>query len=101
MKYPFWAIALVFALAELGDKTMLATLALAANHSVLPVLIGSTAGLLVADAIAVVVGGTMGKQLPVRPIRIGAACVFLAVGVWYLLQGSVGFSSITRLSSGM
>jgi len=94
MKSPFWVMIAIFGLAELGDKTMLATLALAANYSVMPVLIGMSAGVILADAVATVVGNYMGKQMPLHTVRVGAGIVFLGVGIWYLVLGGPALSSI-------
>jgi len=77
------AFALVF-LAELGDKSMLLVLAAATRvrAAVLLPAIAVSAALLMAAA--VVVGGVAGELLPRRPVEIGAALLFLAVGVWTL-----------------
>lgn len=77
------AFALVF-LAELGDKSMLFVLAIATRvrAAVLFPVIAVSAALLM--AVAVVAGGVAGDVLPRRPVEIGAALVFVAVGVWTL-----------------
>lgn len=60
---PFWTVAVAFFIAEMGGKTQLATISLAAQYqSVLPVLVGTTAGMLTADAIGIGVGIVMGKR---------------------------------------
>lgn len=82
----FVAIASAFFLAELGDKTMLATITLAADNDWLGVWIGSTLGMVVADGLAIIVGAVAGKHLPERVIQIGAAALFLLFGVFMLLQ---------------
>ncbi|WP_433871871.1 TMEM165/GDT1 family protein [Saccharopolyspora sp. CA-218241] len=89
----FIAVATIFFVAELGDKTMLATITVGANYSNtslawLAVWIGSTAGMVVADGIAVVLGKLLGKKLPERAIQIGAAVLFFAVGAFMTLQGA-------------
>ena len=62
---PFWTVAIAFFIAEMGDKTQLATVALAAKYqSVIPVLAGTTAGMLIADAIGIGIGIVMGKKNP-------------------------------------
>src|SRR5262249_53307301 len=62
---PFLTVAIAFFLAELGDKTMLATVTLASQlHAALPVWIGSTVGMVIADALAVLVGLVAGRRLP-------------------------------------
>ncbi len=70
------AVATVFFLAELGDKTMLATITLATRDGVLGTWVGSTVGMVAADALAIVVGRALGSRLPERAIRIGAASAF-------------------------
>ena len=82
-----------FFLAELGDKTMLATVTLATHEEALRTWLGSTAGMVVADAIAIGVGKVLGQRLPERPIRIGAADAFVAFGVILIWQGLAGASS--------
>jgi putative Ca2+/H+ antiporter (TMEM165/GDT1 family) len=75
-----------FFLAELGDKTQLATLTLATRYSALGVWIGATLGMSGASALALVVGRALGTRLPERPIRIAAAALFLTVGVLLILD---------------
>ncbi len=79
-----------FFLAELGDKTMLATVTLATNHDPLGVWIGSTVGMVVADGIAIGVGRLLGRNLPERAIRIGAAVAFFAFGAILIVEGIRG-----------
>jgi putative Ca2+/H+ antiporter (TMEM165/GDT1 family) len=79
-----------FFLAELGDKTMLATVTLATHEDALGTWLGSTAGMVAADAIAIGVGKVLGQQLPERAIRIGATVAFVVFGailVWEGLRG--------------
>ena len=76
-----------FFLAELGDKTMLATITLATTEGLIGVWIGSTAGMVAADALAILVGQQLGARLPDRTIRIGAAILFLAFGVGLIIEG--------------
>jgi Ca2+/H+ antiporter, TMEM165/GDT1 family len=86
---PFVIVLVTFFLAELGDKTMLGTVTLAANHEALPVWLGSTLGMVLSDALAIWVGQILGKQLPQRAIKIGAAVIFIGFGLFYALQGAV------------
>jgi len=84
---PFFTVALTFFLAELGDKTMLTTVTIASQHDAfVQVWIGSSLGMIVADALAIGVGRVLGTRLPERPIRYGAAAVFLASGVWVIVS---------------
>lgn len=82
----FFVVTSAFFLAELGDKTMLATITLAADNDWLGVWIGSTLGMVVADGLAIVVGAVAGKHLPERLIQIGAAVLFLLFGFYMLLE---------------
>ena len=79
-----------FFLAELGDKTMLATITLATNHEALGTWIGSTAGMVAADAIAIGAGKVLGTRLPERAIRVGAAVAFVVFGLILIWQGVNG-----------
>ena len=74
------AVAGAFVLGELGDKTMLATFALAASQGPIATWIGSTAGEVAANLVAVAVGHRVGSRIPPRAIRIGSAALFAAVG---------------------
>ncbi|GAB3430511.1 TMEM165/GDT1 family protein [Actinophytocola sediminis] len=76
------AVGTAFFLAELGDKTMLATITLATDHGWLGVWIGSTVGMVAADALAIVIGRALGRNLPEKTIRYGAAALFFLFGVW-------------------
>lgn len=81
------AVGTAFFLAELGDKTMLATITLATDHNWLGIWIGSTLGMVVADALAILVGRYLGQRLPERLIRYGAAALFVMFGIWLLIEG--------------
>lgn len=84
-------VAATFVVGELGDKTMLATFALAASQGPIPTWIGSTAGEIAANLVAVVVGRQVGHRLSPRLVRIGSAVLFaiagLAVVVGALISG--------------
>ena len=82
-----WAVAGAFFLAELGDKTMLATITLATQYGWFGTWIGSTAGMVAADALAILVGRWLGRHLPEKIIRFGAAALFALFGVWQLADG--------------
>lgn len=75
-KHVVIAVGTVFFLAELGDKTMLATITLATREGAVGTWLGSTVGMVIADALAIVVGRAMGARLPGRTIKIGAAVTF-------------------------
>lgn len=82
----FFVVCSAFFLAELGDKTMLATITLAADHNWLGVWVGSTVGMVVADGLAIIVGAVAGKHLPERLIQVVAAALFLLFGFYLLLE---------------
>ena len=75
------AVAATFIVGELGDKTMLATFALSASQGALPTWIGSTAGEIAANLVAVVVGRQVGTRLSPRLVRIGSGMLFAITGL--------------------
>lgn len=83
------AVSTAFFLAELGDKTMLATVTLATQYDWVGVWIGSTVGMVAADALAILVGRMLGQRLPEHVIRYGAALLFVLFGIWLLIDGIV------------
>jgi putative Ca2+/H+ antiporter (TMEM165/GDT1 family) len=84
------AVAGTFILSELGDKTMLATFALAATQGPLPTWIGSTAGEVAANLVAVTVGRGFGHRLSPRSVRVGSAALFALAGLFMLAGALVG-----------
>ncbi len=82
----FLTVGVAFFLAELGDKTMLATITLATQHGWVGVWIGSTLGMVAADALAIIVGRQLGARLPGRAVRYGAAALFALFGGWLLIE---------------
>ncbi len=78
----FLAVFGAFILAELGDKTMLATVTLASTEGWVGTWLGSTIGMVAADALAIGVGVLLGRALPERLVRVVAACLFFAFGFW-------------------
>jgi putative Ca2+/H+ antiporter (TMEM165/GDT1 family) len=85
------AVSAAFFLAELGDKTMLATITLATRYGWFGTWLGSTIGMVAADALAIVVGRLLHKHLPDRAIKYGAAVLFFAFGAWLLVQAARAF----------
>ncbi|MCU1349893.1 MAG: hypothetical protein JWO56_2923 [Acidobacteria bacterium] len=80
---PLMTVAISFFIAELGDKTMLATITVASQQrAFVPVWLGSTVGMVIADGLAIIVGKLLGRQLPERAIKFGAAAVFFISGLW-------------------
>ena len=84
------AVAGTFVLAELGDKTMLATFALAASQGPMPTWIGSTLGEVAANLVAVAVGHHVGTRLSPRAVRIGSALLFAGAGMAILIGAFAG-----------
>jgi Ca2+/H+ antiporter, TMEM165/GDT1 family len=76
-----------FFLAELGDKTMLATVTLATTQEPWGTWIGSTAGMVAADAIAIAVGALLGARLPERAVKVFAAITFVVFGALLITEG--------------
>ena len=80
-----------FFLAEMGDKTQVATVILAAQFSSLAaVVVGTTLGMLLANAPVVFAGRAMSQRIPFRVIRAIAAALFAVIGVWVLVVGVPG-----------
>lgn len=73
-------------LAELGDKTQLSTLALAAGKSRLPVFLGAGLALLTTTALAVLAGDAVARVVPPIWIRRGAGVLFVVLGAVFLLS---------------
>jgi putative Ca2+/H+ antiporter (TMEM165/GDT1 family) len=83
----FGATFVTFFLAEMGDKTQIATVALAAHYAApLMVVIGTTLGMLVADVPAVFVGNKFAAKIPMRLVHSIAASIFAIMGVLTLLK---------------
>jgi putative Ca2+/H+ antiporter (TMEM165/GDT1 family) len=81
-----------FFLAEMGDKTQVATIALAAQFkTVLPVVAGTTLGILIADIPAVFIGDRAAKIVPVRVVHMIAAALFAIIGIATLLGAGSRF----------
>jgi putative Ca2+/H+ antiporter (TMEM165/GDT1 family) len=82
----FVATTIAFFLVEIGDKTQIATVALAARFEALwAVVVGTTLGLMLANVPAVALGDALAGRLPMTPIRVTAAAMFLALGVLTIL----------------
>ena len=78
----FTSTLIAFFLAEIGDKTQIATVGLAARFEVFyPVVLGTTLGMMLANIPAVILGDRLAGRLPVKAIRLTAAVVFALLGV--------------------
>jgi Ca2+/H+ antiporter, TMEM165/GDT1 family len=83
----FWTTAVLFFIAEIGDKTQVATVMLAARYDALAwVVIGTTLGMMVANVPVVFFGEAISRYLPVRIVRRVAAAAFAALGVAALVS---------------
>lgn len=83
-------VAIAFFLAELGDKTQLATISLAAKYnSFMGVWLGSTLGMVIADGAAIIVGVAAGKRIPEHIIKYVSAAIFIIFGVVTTYQSLV------------
>ena len=90
----FGTTVLAFFLLEIGDKTQIATVALAAKYSNLPlVTAGTTFGMMLADVPAVLLGDVAAKKLPLVAVRAVAALIFVALGVFALIGFVLEFAS--------
>lgn len=88
----FGTTVIAFFLAEMGDKTQIATVALAARFSnVYAVVAGTTVGMLLADVPAVFLGERIAAKVPMRLVHAIAGLIFAALGVITLLHGDAFF----------
>lgn len=82
----FGATLITFFLAEMGDKTQIATIALAAHYAApLMVVTGTTIGMLIADVPAVFVGDKLASRIPMKLVHSMAAAIFALLGIATLL----------------
>ncbi|MDI9237365.1 TMEM165/GDT1 family protein [Lysobacter sp. LF1] len=87
-KGAFVATTVAFFIAEIGDKTQIATVLLAAKYSPLwQVVVGTTAGMLLANVPVVLLGSKLADRLPLKAARYTAAVVFLALAAWAAIRG--------------
>ncbi|MFN3416977.1 MAG: TMEM165/GDT1 family protein [Caldimonas sp.] len=83
----FGTTVLAFFLAEMGDKTQVATVALAAQYAAFTaVVLGTTLGMMIANAPAVLLGERITRRLPIRHIHAAAAVIFALLGGLALLD---------------
>lgn len=84
---PFWTVTVGFFMAEMGDKTQLATIALAVEYNtVITVWMGTTLGMIISNAFGIIVGNVMGRRIPERFIKWVAAMVFIVFGAYGLYE---------------
>lgn len=83
----FWTTLIAFFIAEMGDKTQIATVALTAHYTdIWLVVAGTTLGMMVANIPAVLIGGAMAHKVPMRLMHALAALIFALLGVLALLN---------------
>ncbi|TAN39450.1 MAG: TMEM165/GDT1 family protein [Nitrospirae bacterium] len=88
---PFWTVTMAFFMAEMGDKTQLATVALAVKYNtIIPVWMGTTVGMVISNGFGIIVGNVMGRHIPERAIKWGAALLFIAFGIYGLFENLPG-----------
>jgi putative Ca2+/H+ antiporter (TMEM165/GDT1 family) len=87
----FAATTVAFFIAEIGDKTQIATVMLAAKfESLAAVVVGTTLGMLIVNVPTVFLGNAASARIPFRLVRIAAAALFAGLGAWVLLAPHVG-----------
>jgi putative Ca2+/H+ antiporter (TMEM165/GDT1 family) len=90
---------LSFFMAEMGDKTQIATLAMAAHYGLpLTVMIGTTLGMLIANVPAVYMGERLAGKIPMRLVHSLAACIFAAIGLGIFIGHGEDLQKILRPS---
>jgi Ca2+/H+ antiporter, TMEM165/GDT1 family len=98
-RFVFLAVVSSYLLAELGDMTMFASVALAAKHSWIGVWIGATAAMVAANGLAIAVGALLHKRLPIRLLHLMASLLFLLFGLWMLFNGALGWHSVAVVAT--
>ncbi len=90
----FGATLVAFFLAEMGDKTQVATVALSAHYqTLLAVVMGTTLGMMIANVPAVILGDRIADKVPVRTVHMVAAAIFAVLGIVVLLGAGSGLST--------
>ncbi len=102
---PVATVAIAFFFAEMGDKTQLATVSLAIEYrNMLGVLLGTTAGMVIADAIGIMVGIVMKKHIPENVIKWISAAVFMLfgfIGVYKIISLKLSVFPVILIMSGI
>ncbi len=80
---------IAFFIAEMGDKTQLAAIALAAKYdSILYVWLGTTIGMIISNIIGIIIGVVLGKKIPEKIVKIVSASIFILFGYLGIWQNS-------------
>ncbi len=102
---PVVTVAIAFFLAEMGDKTQLATISLAIEYrNMFGVLMGTTTGMVIADAIGIMVGVVMRKHIPENVVKWISAAVFMLfgfIGVYKIISAKLGVFPVLFIMSGV
>ena len=96
----FLASGTAFFLAELGDKTMLATVALASDYHWAGVWIGATIGMVLADGVAIAAGVLLHRRLPEGFLHGMASVLFALFGLWLLFDGALELRWVAVATTG-
>ncbi|GHV05522.1 UPF0016 family membrane protein [Clostridia bacterium] len=90
---PILTVTLAFFIAEMGDKTQLMTISVASQFPDQPIqiLLGTTTGMLIADAIGIIIGVVLAKKIPERAVKFVSAGLFLIFGVIMTVQAILNF----------
>lgn len=99
-RFALFAIVSSFTLAELGDKTMLATVALASDQNWAGVWIGATIGMVLADGVAIAVGSLLHGRLPARFLHALASLLFLLFALFLFFDGGLGLPWVAAAVTG-
>jgi len=93
-RFVLLAVVSSYVLAELGDKTMLATVALASDHNWAGVWIGATVAMVLADGSAIAAGALLHRRLPERLLHGLAGVLFVLFGLWLLFDTALGWPGV-------
>lgn len=99
-RFAFLTVVSSFVLAEMSDKTTLATVALASDHDWTGVWIGTTLGMVLADGLAIGVGVVLHQRLPAHLLHIVASLLFLMFGLWILFDSALGWRLVAVAVTG-
>jgi putative Ca2+/H+ antiporter (TMEM165/GDT1 family) len=99
---PIFTVAVAFFIAEMGDKTQLATIAIATKFPEYPlgILLGTTTGMLIADGIGIVVGIVLRKRIPERTVKLVSAGAFVIFGLIGSAQVAYGQLHLSLFATG-
>ena len=98
-RFVLLAVVSSYVLAELGDKTMLATVALASDHNWAGVWIGATVAMVLADGLAIAAGALLHRRLPERLLHGLASALFVLFGLWLLFDTALGWPRVAVIAT--